>query len=354
MSVILEAILQSVFTGTSQLVWGLALGTILAIPEYARDRFLVSHASVHKQRIETIIVTSSVAPYTNSTLTITEPASTSTVTETTTSTILGQTTPAHLHLNTTTITIKGLSTYWSTSISTVTENLNQTSTVFEPAKPNGTGAVSKDSGGLYSDALELTEDAKLACTFLLLSSSFANAFLLYRVLKFRRGTYKKELDAREKRSKKNEAYANAKAGHAESQREDAVKALTEERKNAAKASTGTIEARKRDMATIASQDKIVSNFLKTINEMELRENDTERFELDDFKNDTAMEASLIKWCALRERNVTLMQNTAAETWQKLSRERTEEVDVLIPRVQNLTEKFRNSRDQNRFPSTGDL
>jgi hypothetical protein len=188
MVAVVEATLQSVFTGTSQLIWSLAFGTILAIPEYARDRFLVSHPSVQRQCIETIIVTSSVVPYTKSTLTITEPGSTSTVTETITSIILGQTTPAYLHSNTTTITLKDLSTHWSTSISTVTEKSNQTSTMFEPAKPNATGTVSEDSEGLYSGAVELTDDAKVAYTLLFLSSLFANAFLLYRVVKFRCGT----------------------------------------------------------------------------------------------------------------------------------------------------------------------
>jgi hypothetical protein len=85
--------------------------------------------------------------------------------------------------------------------------------------------------------------------------------------------------------------------------------------------------------------------------MELRETDMERFELDDFRNDTAMEASLNKWRALRDRNITLMQNSAAEAWHKLSNEKTEEVDTLVPRVQNLTEKFREFREENGFPST---
>jgi phage FluMu gp28-like protein len=130
--------------------------------------------------------------------------------------------------------------------------------------------------------------------------------------------------------------------------------LTEERKNVAKASTSTIAARKRNMATITLQDTIVSNLLKTINEMESRENDTDHFELEDFKNDTAIEASLIRWRALRERNLTLMQNSTAEEWQKSLKGKTEEVDVLIPRVQSLTEKFRKSREENGFPSTGHL
>jgi hypothetical protein len=349
MSAIIEVILQSAFTSTSQLVWGLAFGTILAIPEYARDRFLVSHPSIQTQRIETIIVTSSVAPNTNSTLTITEPASTSTVTKTTTSAVLGETTSALLPLNTTTIKVQDVSTYWSTSISTVTEQSNQTSTVFEPVKP--TDAVSDGSRGLYEGAPELTEDAKLVYTLLLFSSLFANGFLLYRVLKFRHGTYKKNVDARKKELEKLEAVANAKAAYSESKREDAIKALTEERKNAAKASTVAFEARKKDMATTALQDKIVRNLLETINEMELRETDMERFELDDFRNDTAMEASLNKWRALRDRNITLMQNSAAEAWHKLSNEKTEEVDTLVPRVQNLTEKFREFREENGFPST---
>jgi hypothetical protein len=108
------------------------------------------------------------------------------------------------------------------------------------------------------------------------------------------------------------------------------------------------------MATITLQDTIVSNLLKTINEMESRENDTDHFELEDFKNDTAIEASLIRWRALRERNLTLMQNSTAEEWQKSRKGKTEEVDVLIPRVQSLTEKFRKSREKNGFPSTGHL
>jgi hypothetical protein len=233
----------------------------------------------------------------------------------------------------------------------VTEKSNQTSTVFEPVKP--TDAVSDGSRGLYEGAPELTEDAKLVYTLLLLSSLFANGFLLYRVLKFRHGTYKRNVDARKKELEKLEAIANAKAAYSESKREEAIKALTEERKNAAKASTVAFEARKKDMATIALQDKIVRNLLETINEMELRETDMERFELDDFKNDTAMEASLNKWRALRDRNMTLMQNSAAEAWHKLSNEKTEEVEGLIPRVQNLTEKFREFREENGLPSTWD-
>jgi hypothetical protein len=124
-----SALLSSMFTGGSRLIWGLAFGTIMAIPQYSRTHFvLVDHS--HDKSIDRIVITPSVAQTPEQPIifwkTITEPASTSTFTETITSTVIGQTAPAHLYSNTTTITDKDTSIVWSTStsIATVTEMLN--------------------------------------------------------------------------------------------------------------------------------------------------------------------------------------------------------------------------------------